>query len=161
MILYTKNGKEILVDEDFVLPSGVCLTVTSHGYASLVEATGVRTPGGWYKYKRTYLHRYITGATGGMQVDHINGDRLDNRSENLRVCLNEENSRNKGPNKKNKSGYKGVYFNKSTGKWIAQLTVNYKCRHLGTFETAEEAALAYNKAAKQFHGEFAFQNEVA
>ena len=144
-----KNGT-IVLDVEYDGPGS--LSVSSHGYATI----NIHLGGG--KYKREYLHRHL--LPGFKQVDHINGDRLDNRVENLRGCNNEENNRNKGPNKKNKSGYKGVHFNKSTGKWIAQITVNYKCKHLGSFNTAEEATLAYNKAAREFHGEFAFQNEV-
>lgn len=159
MIIFTKNCKEILVDDDFEVPSNACLTVTSHGYATLVTATGIRAAGGWYKYKRQYLHRYIMDAPDGMQVDHIDGNRLNNTRSNLRVCTNMENNHNKPKRNSNKSGYKGVHRVKS-GRWCAQITANYKCRSLGVFDTPEAAALAYNKAARELHGEFAYQNEI-
>jgi hypothetical protein len=103
-----------------------------------------------------YLHREVVGATRGQIVDHINGDTLDNRAENLRICTNAENLRNRGKTKANKSGYKGVYKNK-TG-WVAQITVNFKCTHLGTFETAALAGAAYDAAARRVHGAFAKTN---
>lgn len=140
-----KNGT-IILDAEYDGPGS--LSVSTHGYATI----NVHLGGG--RYKREYLHRYL--LPGSEQVDHINGNRLDN----LRGCNNGENNRNKGPNKKNTSGYKGVYLHKSTGKWIAQITVNYKCKSLGSFITAEAAALAYNEAAREYHGEFAFQNEI-
>lgn len=160
MLIYTKNGRRVKVDDDFVIPPKHSLTVTSHGYAALVYYTGEKTDGGWYKYKRTYLHRYITGAPEGVQVDHIDGDRLNNTSKNLRICTNQENNFNKGPNKKNTSGYKGVYFSKQSNRWIAQITVNYKSMHVGSFETAEQAAIAYNEASRRYHGEYGHINKV-
>lgn len=159
MIVYTKNGKEILVDDDFVKPDGACLTVTSHGYATLVTATGEKTENGWYKYNRTYLHRYITGAPDGVQVDHINGDKLDNRSDNLRLCTNAQNSMNKGLSLSNKSGYKGVH-RVANGKWCAQITVDYKCKTIGYYDNPHDAAIAYNKVALEQHGIFAYQNKI-
>lgn len=91
------------------------------------------------------------------EVDHINRDKGDNRIENLRLCTRTENVRNavgKGP------GYKGVSFCKQTGKWVAQITVNYRNKKLGRFITQEDAALAYNTAASEHFGEFAYLNEV-
>ena len=155
MILTPKSGKEVIVDDDFTMPSKTCLTVTSHGYASLVKYTGKRTAGGWYKYSRVYLHRFISNAPSDLQVDHINGNRLDNRRENLRLCKNQQNNFNK----KARSGYKGVHKIRD-GKWCAQITLNYKCKNIGYFSTAEEAALAYNSAARDLHGEFAYQNRI-
>lgn len=156
MIIETKNLKRFIIDEeDECLLDGVTASVTSHGYVRLVRYHGIHD--GKPKYTQRYLHRIVVGADEGQYVDHINGDKLDNRKENLRVCSNAQNSRNK---KQYSGAYKGVHFNKVSGNWIAQITVNYKCKHIGSFNTAEEAALAYNKAAKQFHGEFAFQNEV-
>ena len=86
------------------------------------------------------------------ELDHINRDRSDNRIENLRPCTH---SQNLGNSRARVHKYKGVTFCKTTQKWRAQLN-----GHLGRFDTIEEAALAYNKAAKEHYGEFAKLNEV-
>lgn len=107
------------------------------------------------------MHRFILGITDPkIQVDHINGDSLDNRKINLRLCSNSENSRNRGANKNNTSGYKGVRFRKEYGTYFATITVNRKEIYLGSFKTGKEAATAYNEAAIKYHDKFANLNEV-
>lgn len=93
-------------------------------------------------------------------VDHIDGNRLNNRRYNLRTCDNHGNCRNRGKSKNNQSGYKGVFLRKKTGTWICSITKNRKKVFLGDFKTKEEAALAYNEAAIRLHGEFAKLNEI-
>ena len=103
------------------------------------------------------LHRVIMNVTDPNQtVDHINGDTLDNRKLNLRVCDKAHNNLNRNRiNKNNKSGYRGVHFNKRLSKWVAQINISKsKHKHLGVFNTAEEAARAYDKKAKELFGEF-------
>lgn len=85
-------------------------------------------------------------------VDHIDGDRLNNKIDNLRQCTNAENIRNQGKHK-GKTLPKGVAAHQ--GKYIAQITKNYKSHYLGVFDTVPEAVSAYNAAAKNMHGEFA------
>lgn len=82
----------------------------------------------------------------GAQIDHINGEKSDNRIDNLRLCTISQNMQNR---EYSKSGMRGAVFHKSTGKWQASLRV-----HLGTFATQEEAANAYELAAKKLHQEF-------
>ena len=107
------------------------------------------------KQKKVSMHRFITSAPDGMEVDHINGDCLDNRKANLRVCSHAENQRNSRVRKDNTSGYKGVCFNKKSKRWKAQIRIGGGERlHLGYFPTAEEASFAYNEAAKKHHGDF-------
>lgn len=113
-----------------------------------------------YKTVHFTMHRVIMQAKKGEYVDHINGDRLDNRRSNLRICSNQENLCNKPKQLNNTSGYKGVTWRKIAKKWLAQIQVNNKTIHLGYYETKEEAALAYNIAAKKYHGEFACQNDI-
>lgn len=102
------------------------------------------------------MHRLIVGlATGsGKAVDHINGNKLDNRRANLRICTIAENTRNSAKSRNNKSGFKGV-CTAPRGKWRAQIYRDKKAFYLGTFRTPEEAHAAYCEAAKKLHGEFA------
>jgi len=112
--------------------------------------------GKWVKHR---LHRFILGITDkNIEVDHINGNGLDNRKTNLRPCNRTENARNRVRAKINKSGYKGVFLNR--GAIRAQITINYKNISLGSFGTLEEAAMAYNEAATRYFGEFAQLNKV-
>jgi hypothetical protein len=108
-----------------------------------------------------YLSRFIMNVTDfKMKVDHINQDRLDNRKENLRLCTNSENCRNRGKQTNNTSGYKGVYWNKKNEAWIAAIKLHGKFYHIGCFPNKKSAAKAYNKAALIYHGEFALLNEI-
>ena len=99
------------------------------------------------------MHRLITGASYGIEVDHINGDRLDNRRSNLRLCTKAENTRNKVQQKHNRFGLKGVSF--KCGKFYAQIQAHGKKYCLGYHSTPEEAHQAYCEAAFRLHGEFA------
>lgn len=84
-------------------------------------------------------------------IDHIDGDSLNNRIENLRAVTRSQNAQNCSKRPKNTSGYKGVYWRKKEQVWSAQITVDYKCKNLGRFETKEEAYLAYQAAAAKYH----------
>lgn len=105
-----------------------------------------------------YLHREIMNAPPGMQVDHINGDGLDCRRANMRLATNAENGQNRIKRVHNTSGFKGVRLDKRRKKWSARIWVNNKEIHLGMFEIIEEAARAYDEAARKYHGEFARTN---
>jgi hypothetical protein len=113
------------------------------------------------RYTRIYLHRYLLDLTDPTAiVDHINGNTLDNRSINLRICNYSQNTQNSKRRSTNTSGYKGVSFKKDIKKWEAYICPNYKKRNLGWFDTKEEAAKAYNEAASEYYGQFAKLNEV-
>lgn len=103
------------------------------------------------------MHRYLMGFPEGV-VDHINGDTLDNRKSNLRVCSHAENLRNRHRTSINKSGFKGVSRATRGKPWAATIGHNYSTIHLGQFDTAEAAAEAYDVAALQLHGDFAVTN---
>jgi len=102
---------------------------------------------------------YFNGAKADdMQIDHINGIKWDNRISNLRQVSGFDNQKNRGKNKKNTSGYKGVHKNKN--KWEVSIMANNIRHRLGHFDNPKEAALVYNEAAKKLHGAFAYQNEI-
>ena len=105
-----------------------------------------------------YMHRLLTGAQAGQDVDHVNHNGLDNRRDNLRVGTRQQNMRNRRPNRNTSSKYKGVCRYK--GKWVAGFYIDKRRIHLGTFATEEEAAIAYNEAARAHFGEFARLNRV-
>jgi hypothetical protein len=100
------------------------------------------------------LHRVLTRCPAGLMVDHINGDTLDNRPENLRICSHAENMRNRKIHKNNRSGFKGVYFAKDRNKWRAQIRSAGKKFTLGYFSSPEAAHKEYVKAAAAHHGDF-------
>jgi hypothetical protein len=104
--------------------------------------------------ERIYLHRLLMGCPAD-EVDHANGDSLDNRRVNLRLATHAENNRNKGLQKNNTSGYKGVSLRSDTGRWAAYIMAGGKRRSLGCFDTPEAARDAYVAAAIELHKEFA------
>jgi hypothetical protein len=101
------------------------------------------------------MHRQILNTPPKLWSDHINGDKLDNRRCNLRICTPQQNNQNRSASKK---GYKGVYWHKINQKWVAQIKKDNKTRHIGCFDSLDEALLSYNKAAAENHGEFAKLN---
>lgn len=88
-------------------------------------------------------------------IDHINGDKRDNRIANLRAASRSQNMANKGPNRNNTSGYKGVWYFKRTGKWMAGFRKDGRSIHVGCFDTPEEAAEARRIAFEKAFGEYA------
>lgn len=106
------------------------------------------------------LHRHLLNTPEGFDTDHINGNKLDNRRSNLRIASRSQNLMNRGKTSNNKSGFKGVCWNKYRQKWHAQITKPDKKKHLGYFTDKNEAAKAYNKASLKYHGEFAYQNII-
>lgn len=106
--------------------------------------------------KNMRMHRLIMDAPANMDIDHINGNGLDNRRSNLRLCTETQNRANTGPQRNNTSGFKGVYKVK-TG-WRAAIKIKGKMTGIGTFKTKEEAATAYDEVARKLHGDFAKLN---
>lgn len=107
------------------------------------------------------LHRLIAQLAGfgdAQEVDHRNGDGLDCRRSNLRPATRFENGRNLRVPLTNTSGFKGVSWDRSRGKWVAQIKVNQRRHYLGSFDAAESAAHAYDAAAIRYFGPFAALN---
>lgn len=108
------------------------------------------------KKYNVYMHRLITGASRGVEVDHINHNKLDNRRENLRISSRSENNRNRKKQRNNTSGHKGVQWIKRLNVWCALIQINYKRVSLGHYRAYEDACNAYDNAASLYHGSFAY-----
>lgn len=108
------------------------------------------------KRKMVWLHRAIMNCPKGMEIDHINGDALDNQRENLRICTRKQNGMHK-VNTQRRYGYKGVYKTRGAG-FVALICVDKHTRYLGYYRSAEEAARAYDVVAEESFGGFASLN---
>lgn len=154
------QGKVVIVDEaDFQLLSQWNWWVDLRGYA---YRTGRKSDGVLWR-KNIRMHRQILGLTDPLVFcDHVNHNPLDNRRVNLRACTNSMNVANSRTSADSSTGYKGVRFDKRLKfkPWTARIVFNGREISLGYHPTKEQAALAYNKAAKRLFGEFANLNEV-
>ena len=154
------QGKFALVDdEDFDFLSQWKWCVDSKGYAKRTVCLGKID--GKKKYRTLLMHRVLLNPGPDQEVDHRNRIRSDNRRINLRLCTQNQNHFNcEVPKKSGTSKYRGVIWCKRDKRWIAQLRFNRKHVLRKAFPTEVEAALAYNEAAKMYHGEFALLNEI-
>jgi hypothetical protein len=118
----------------------------------------IRNAVGGKKERKVPMHREIMNTPKHLVCDHINRNGLDNRKQNLRNCMREENNLNRGAHRGSVSKYKGVYWKKREGRWAACIKSDGKRKHLGYFDSEVEAAKAYDEAAKKWHGEFAGLN---
>lgn len=144
-LLYIAGGKAAKVSpEDYAELSTYRWSMNTGGYAQ-------RTIG----LTKICLHQHLMRAPAGMEIDHIDGDKLNNTRGNLRICTKSQNQRN-AKSKSRKSKFKGISTN-GTG-WSARIHWNYNSVHLGTFSTEEAAARAYDRAAHAEDPEFARLN---
>ena len=124
------------------------------GYVNSKGYLHISIDGREYKAHRI-AWKYFYGEEPVDQIDHIDGDRKNNKISNLRQANNRQNQMNVKKQKNNTVGLKGVYFNKKSNKWVARIGVNYKRIFLGLFDTPEKAHDAYKDAAKKYIGEYA------
>jgi len=115
-------------------------------------STSVPFPDG--KYRDVKLHRFILMCPPGLLVDHADGNHLDCRMRNLRVCTTAQNTQNTPMLRRNKTGYRGVSFHTHTGKYRAVIVHNKQYISLGYYDTPEAAADIYSRKAKELFGEF-------
>jgi len=106
----------------------------------------------YYSHRLAWL--YIRGSFPELMIDHIDGDKLNNKWCNLREADRTQNGYNSAMKSNNTSGYKDVSFIKASGKWGSKIKVNGKNVWLGTFDSPKEASIAYNSVAKVLHGEY-------
>ena len=134
------------------------------GTRALTRLTGDGYFGGSLMGRTVKAHRVAwaihTGNHPNGFIDHINGQRGDNRFSNLRVVSPQQNVMNSTSAKNSRSKYLGVTQKVGAKKWIATITYNRKQVYLGTFEQEVDAALAYNAAAKHYFGEYSRQNSI-
>ena len=138
-------------DEDYDMLAR-CKWHTTHGYAM----TNVRISNPKHKSKRCHasMHQVILWCPKGYEIDHKDGKRNNNQKSNLRICTRSQNQFNVRLQRNNTSGFKGVSYRKSIGKYRARIMKNFKMYELGEFVIAAEAHDVYKKASKKLHGEF-------
>ena len=154
IIPLTKGKYATVDDEDYGW-------LIKYKWYALVEANtcyACTTVGGRKNKKHIRMHRLIMNAPVGMDVDHINRDGTDNRKDNLRICTRRQNIQNSRKRIGTSSQFKGVHWRPEVKKWQARIYAQDKYRSLGHYINERDAALAYNKAANEYFGEFARLN---
>lgn len=149
------KGHEAIVDADMADVVGHFVWHASVRKHTVYAATGHST--------KKLLHRVIAsaafgdGALTGMEIDHVNRNGLDNRRDNLRIVTRSQNMCNAKPRKMSASGYRGVTWSKAKSKWLAQIQLHGKKRHVGFYDDPKEAADAYERARAELHGGYAIK----
>lgn len=152
----TTNNETFFVDRsDVIKISGRYWGIMKMGNNHKYVCTRMYSGG---ECKVVMLHRFIMGAQKGQDVDHLDGNGLNNMRSNLRVCSHAENGANRRKIAKSASVYKGL--TRCGGGWCVRIKKDYKSHYIGCFKNESEAATAYNDAAKKYFGAFAKLNEV-
>lgn len=171
--IYTNKSEEILVDDSlYEKLNKKTWYISSNGYAEstiILMSRKKSRETGKNRTTNIKMHRVVyelangVSLTSNQHIDHIDRNKLNNRIDNLRICEFGESSTNQinnGIRKDNTSGYKGVTFRKSTGKYEAKISFKGKRKWIGAFDKPEEAALAYNKSAQNHFGDRAYLNSI-
>ena len=153
LIPLTKGYFAICDNKDFKYLSQFKWSIDGSGYPQRM----IKTDKGWRPIR---MHRDLLKLKPSELADHRNGVKTDHRRRNIKKCSRLENNRNVGLRKNNKTGYKGVHFNKERNVYQSYINVNRKHIYLGAFNCQINAAEAYNTAAIRYHGEFANLNKV-
>jgi hypothetical protein len=104
--------------------------------------------------RKQYLHHFLLGYLNGLEIDHIDGNPLNNRKANLRFVTHQQNHMNRLPRRNTTSKYKGVHFHKKSNRWRAAIKKDGKYIEIGTFKKEDDAARCYDLVAKKLFGEF-------
>lgn len=157
-IVLTHGRVALVDDEDFDTLNQWkwCLKAVNNPYAVRLKHLGM--DGAKQLTTQLRMHRIVMSCPKGMDVDHINGDTLDNRKENLRICTHRQNCQNTKIRTGASSKYKGVMWDKRSDKWLARIVINGKQKRLGLFNCEIAAACMYNASAKKYFGEYARLN---
>lgn len=132
----------------------------ARGHVYATRSKHVQLEPGKRKQVAIQMHQMLMPPPVGFVVDHINGNSLDNRKSNLRICKQKQNVWNRKSVKGSASKYKGVDWYAASGSWRAYIKIDGKQKHLGCYKNEDDAARAYNKAAIEYHGEYARLNPV-
>lgn len=156
-ILLTQGKVALVNDDDFVLLGQ--FKWYAHRQGCGLWYAERKTPGEDGSFQRSVLmHRVILDAPLGVDVDHKNGNGLDNQRSNLRSATRQQNSQNRSVLRHSRSGYKGLGFHAKTGKWQAQIGVGGRVIYIGLFDRPEDAARAYDAEARRRFGDYARLN---
>lgn len=152
----TKGFRAKVDDEDFDWINKSKWHFSSSGSGAYYAKTSLNDGNGGTK--RVYMHRRIMGATAGIEIDHIDGNGLNNQKANLRLCSHFQNMHNIKPKKTRTSRYKGVSRSMFGNKWCVIIKHNGVSHNLGMYTHEKAAAREYDKLARLLHGEFACVN---
>lgn len=149
------NGFVLIDIEDLELINKYTWHVNYNKAGNCYARTTIRVEG---KQKKVFMHRLITGAKQGFDIDHINRNGLDNRKINLRLVTRSQNAMNSVSNKNTSSKYKGVTWKNNNNKWEVAITKLGQRYYLGLYQDEIQAAKVYDLKAKELFGKYALLN---